>query len=102
MNEYDYIHDNQVEWYKKNILEISKNEGYTVPSMVFFHMPLREYKIANDLYENGSDKVKYYYGKIGETMLNKICCSKYESKLFDTGVITEQEFELKKRKLLGI
>lgn len=86
INEYDYIHDDQVEWYKKNVQRLSEEEGYTIPSTVFFHIPLREYKEANDLYEAGSDKVRYYYGAIGEKMIDKICCSKYESKLFDTAV----------------
>lgn len=54
--------------------------------MIFFHIPLQEYKEANDLYESGSSKVKYYYGILGEKMIDKICCSKYPSKLFDTVV----------------
>lgn len=54
--------------------------------MLFFHIPLQEYKEANDLYESGSDQVKYYFGEIGETMIDKICCSKYPSKLFDRAV----------------
>ncbi|MDO5522385.1 MAG: metallophosphoesterase family protein, partial [bacterium] len=86
LNEYDYIHDDQVEWYKKNVLELSDQEGQTISSMLFFHIPLREYRGANDLYEAQDDQVKYFYGKIGETMINKICCSNYESKLFDTAV----------------
>lgn len=86
INEYDYIHDDQVEWYKKNVLALSEEEGYTIPSMLFFHIPLREYKEANDLYEAGSDEVTYYYGILGEKMIDKICCSKYESKLFSTAV----------------
>ncbi len=86
INEYDYIHDDQVEWYKKNILNLSKSEGYTIPSLVFFHIPLQEYKEANDLYEVGSNEVRYYYGILGEKMIDKICCSKYKSKLFETAV----------------
>ena len=54
--------------------------------MLFFHIPLREYITANDLYEKGSDEVKYYYGTLGETMIDKICASQYESRLFDTAV----------------
>lgn len=86
INQYDYIHDDQVEWYKKNVEKLCDSAGYTVPSMVFFHMPLVEYKDANDLYEQGSDEVKYYYGKIGEHAIDRICCSKYRSKLFDTAL----------------
>lgn len=86
INEYDYIHDDQVEWYKRMVKRLSQQEGYTVPSMIFTHIPLREYKEANDLYESGSDEVTYYYGILGETMIDKICCSEYESRLFDTAV----------------
>ncbi len=86
INEYDYIHDNQVEWYKRMVLNLSKKEGEVVPSMIFTHIPLREYKEANDLYENGSNEVVYYYGVLGEKMIDKICCSKYDSRLFDTAV----------------
>lgn len=84
INEYDYIHDDQVEWYKRTVTSLSEKEGYTVPSMIFTHIPLREYKEANDLYEQGSSNVIYYYGILGEKIIDKICCSKYESRLFET------------------
>ena len=84
INEYDYIHDDQVEWYKRTVTSLSEREGHTVPSMIFTHIPLREYKEANDLYEQGSSDVIYYYGILGEKMIDKICCSKYKSKLFET------------------
>lgn len=84
INEYDYIHDNQVEWYKRMVLNLSEKEKKIIPSMIFTHIPLREYKEANDLYESGSSEVVYYYGILGEKMIDKICCSKYDSRLFDT------------------
>ena len=86
INEYDYIHDDQVAWYQRMVQNLSEHEGYTVPSMIFTHIPLREFKEANDLYERGSSEVTYYYGVLGEKMIDKICCSKYESRLFDTAV----------------
>ncbi len=86
INEYDYIHDDQVAWYRRTVQNLSKQEGYTIPSMIFTHIPLREYREANDLYESGSSEVTYYYGVLGEKMIDKICCSKYESSLFDTAV----------------
>lgn len=86
LNEYDYIHDDQVEWYEKQVLQLSKKEGYTIPSMLFFHIPLQQYKEAFELYEKKSDQVKYYYGEIGETMIDKLCVSKYPSQLFDTAL----------------
>lgn len=86
MNNYDYIDNDQVEWYKEKILHLNEEFQQIIPPMVFFHMPLQEYKTANDLYEQGNNKVKYYFGGIGETMIDKICCSNYPSKLFDTAL----------------
>ena len=54
------------------------------PSMVFFHIPLQEYKEAYKLYESGSDEVEYFFGSNDEEMMDKVCCSEYPSKLFDT------------------
>lgn len=86
LNEYDYIHEDQVEWYQRTVQRLSRQEGHTIPSMIFTHIPLREYKEANDLYESGSKDVTYHYGMLGEKMIDKICCSQYDSKLFDTAV----------------
>lgn len=83
-NVYDYIHDDQVEWYAGEVGRLSRQEGHTVPSMVFFHIPLQEYRTAYELYEQGSDEVTYFFGENGEEMIDKICCSDYPSKLFDT------------------
>ena len=44
LNEYDYIHDDQVNWYARQVRQLSQKEGYTIPSMLFFHIPLQEYK----------------------------------------------------------
>lgn len=86
INDYDYIHDDEVEWYEKNIEALNNREGETISSLVFFHMPLQEYRDAYELYEKGSDEVKYFFGENGETMINKVCCSEHPSKLFDTAI----------------
>ena len=84
LNKYDYIHDDQVDWYKQQILREKDEAGHTVKSMIFFHIPLQEYKEAYMLYESGSDDVTYYFGSNDEKMLDKVCCSEFPSKLFDT------------------
>ena len=84
LNKYDFIHDDQVEWYKDQVLREEKEEGHVVPSMVFFHIPLQEYREAYQRYESGSDEVKYCFGSNDEEMMDKVCCSEYPSKLFDT------------------
>jgi len=83
-SKYDYIHDDQVEWYKNEIQRLNREEGKLISSLVFFHIPLQQYKIAYDLFMEGSDEVKYYFGFNGEKTKEKVCASKYPSKLFDT------------------
>ena len=82
-NKYDYIHDDQVDWYKMQIEKLNKEEGHTVPSLVFFHIPLQEYVTAYNLYLEGSDEVKYYFGENNDEVMD---VSEYPSKLFDTAV----------------
>lgn len=83
INVYDYIHDDQVDWYASEVERLNKEEGKTVSSMAFFHIPLQQYRTAYELYEKGSDEVTYFFGENGEKMINKVCCSDYPSKLFD-------------------
>lgn len=83
INVYDYIHDDQVDWYTNEVKRLNGEEGHTIHSMVFFHIPLQQYRTAFELYENGSDEVKYFFGKNDEKMINKVCCSDYPSNLFD-------------------
>ncbi|MDD4370389.1 MAG: metallophosphoesterase [Anaerostipes sp.] len=86
VNDYDYIHDDEVAWYKKQVQRLNASEKKTVSSMLFFHMPLQEYRTAYELYEKKSDKVTYFFGENGEKMIDKVCCSDYPSKLFHTAV----------------
>lgn len=82
MTDYDYIRDNQVKWYKNTLLSL-KNDESIPSSMLFFHIPIEEYKEAYRLYKNKSNRVKYYFGEIGEND-EAICTSKYSSQLFET------------------
>ncbi len=83
LNAYDYIHDDQVEWYEKEVERLNQEEGRTVSSMAFFHIPLQEYRTAYELYEAGSGEVKYFFGENNEKTAGKVCCSDYPSRLFD-------------------
>ncbi len=82
--EYDYIHDDQVDWYRNEVLRLNAEEGRTVSSLIFTHIPLQQYKTAFDLYKEGSDEVKYFFGFNEEKKVGKICCSPNPSILFDT------------------
>lgn len=46
INKYDFIYDDQVDWYKKNVLRLSEKEKKTISSLVFFHIPLQQYETA--------------------------------------------------------
>lgn len=75
MTDYDYIRDDQVKWYE-DVLFSLKNEK--IPdSMIFCHIPLEEYKDAYRLYKQGSEKVKYYFGELGEA--NGAISRRYET-----------------------
>lgn len=86
--QYDNIKDNQCDWYTQEIAKINnKNkevrnamspvlkEKYgaayeNVPSSLYFHIPLKEYKEALVELKNNkmkdTENVKYFYGRIGE------------------------------------
>ena len=83
LNKYDYIHDDQVDWYRENVLRLNAEEGKTVSSMCFFHIPLQQYRTAYELYEAGSEEVSYFFGANEEKLFDKICCSEYPSRMFD-------------------
>ena len=90
INVYDYIHDDQVDWYADEVSRMNAEAGHTVNSMVFFHIPLQEYKTATELYLDGSDEVTYFYGENpgdhGGITNDLVCCSDYPSKMFDTAL----------------
>lgn len=85
INDYDNIHEDQVKWYADTLNSLCEKEGRIVPSLIFTHIPLKEYKTAYDLYKNNNSSVKYYYGEIGEKN-ETICCSDYSSDLFKRAV----------------
>lgn len=85
INNYDYIHDDQVDWYEENIKKLKEKEKMDVSSLVFFHMPISEYKEAYDLYKKNSPDVTYHFGEIGEKN-EDICISNYQSRLFESAV----------------
>lgn len=69
---YDCIHKNQIDWYEKNVKAFTEENSGEVPkSMMFFHIPIQEMQTAYYEYrDNGfkdTDRVKYVYGKTGES-----------------------------------
>ncbi len=102
---YDNIHENQVQWYKKHIEEITQQnklkiysssnsefadkykDSATPKSTLFMHIPLTEFRDAWTEYVNNGYKdtadVKYNYGTIGEHGLF-IYCGIHDDSLFET------------------
>lgn len=85
INDYDCIHEDQVAWYADTLRAVCAAEGRTVPSMIFTHIPLQEYRTVYDLYRAGDPAAAYFYGTVGEKD-EAICCPDHPSSLFRTAV----------------
>lgn len=71
MWKYDCVHENQVQWYRDEIADLTIQNGGEVPkSMAFMHIPVVEMREAYYEYrDNGfqdTENVKYLYGTAGE------------------------------------
>jgi len=90
---YDNIHEDQIAWYKQNVLSIDSankeiNSNYPMfNSFAFFHIPMEEYGIAWNEYKNNGYKdttdVKYIAGGLHEDD-EKSYCGIYSDLLFET------------------
>ncbi len=109
---YDNIHQNQIDWYKAQLakmneankatiagLNLSESEAAnmtqqfgSVKSLLFLHIPLKEYRDAYQEYVNNgysdTDNVKLFYGTVGEKD-EVICCSENDDEMFET-ILAEQ------------
>lgn len=45
-NDYDYLKESQIQWYKETVSDIENKNGAKVRSILFDHIPLNEYKTA--------------------------------------------------------
>ena len=105
--QYDNIHEDQVEWYKSTVntfTELNKQviagirdkaqrSAYSkkfniVKSFLFFHIPLAEYKTAWEDYRSNGYRdtalTKYCYGYMGEEKAPYIYCGAGEDTLFES------------------
>lgn len=90
---YDNIHDDQIAWYKENVLAIDKANKELNPacpmfsSLAFFHIPLEEFGIAwNEYKANGyknTENVQCIDGGFHEDG-EKSFCGIYSENLFET------------------
>ena len=63
---YDYLKENQIEWYEKVIKRVEEKEGAVIPSLAFFHIPLLEFGEAWEASQKGSADAIWLLGKRGE------------------------------------
>ncbi len=77
--DYDYIYPDQIKWYSWLISGINSVENRIVPSMLFFHIPLPEFKDAANLWKQNEPAA----GTFGEIREN-ICCPPVNTGLFDS------------------
>ena len=82
-NTYDYIHDDQVEWYAEEVIRLQEEEGRQISSLAFFHIPLQQYRTAYELYMEGSDEVTYHFGENKDSFMHMFSLSAYDSTIFD-------------------
>lgn len=93
-NDYDYVKGSQIKWYQETVADIAKLNASPVPSAVYVHIPLPEYKTA---YEELTDETEVSWTNIPEyNVVNEngdymimgqrreaICCSGHNSGFFD-------------------
>ena len=80
INDYDNIHEDQIEWYSNTLNKICEEEKRIVPSILYIHIPFKEYKIAWDMYLAGSSEVTYIDGGA----LEGFSAPKREDSMFET------------------
>lgn len=82
---YNPISLEQTNWYKNEIEKMNAVEGKTILSFAYFHVPLKEYEIAWNLYRDGNLSVKHYFGWANENGGN-ISAPDERGTFFDTAV----------------
>ena len=76
---YDYIKEDQIEWYSKVIDETTIVNGKLTDSIMFYHIPIPEFNDAYDAAISGTDGAVLEEGEKREN----VCCPEINSGLFD-------------------
>lgn len=76
---YDYIKENQVEWYKRVVDATTTLNGHLTESLLFHHIPIPEFNDAYDAAKSGTEGAILEEGEKREN----VCCPEYNSGLFD-------------------
>lgn len=73
---YDFIKYDQIEWYKSEMYDIAEQNGGMPDSVMFMHIPLKEYRMA---YNQAKQNDTVIFGKRRESE----CDSHYNTGMFD-------------------
>ncbi len=80
VNDYDSIHEDQIKWYEEEVLKLQNKEGHNISSMLYFHIPIPEFKDAYEDLLNNSPDATYLFGEHRE----ETASSKKNTHLLDT------------------
>ena len=79
---YDFIKNNQMNWYENKLKELEEKHGKPVKSFMYMHIPIKEYEYAVAKDENGeftfTEKCRICYGEVHES----VGSSQFNSGLF--------------------
>jgi hypothetical protein len=85
MPTWDWIKPDQIAWYTRTSEQLEREHGRKIPSLMFFHIPLQEWR---QMYENDAEKVKHpeygllpQHGVVGERNEDE-CPGPFNSGLF--------------------
>jgi len=82
---YDYIKQNQIDWYERMVVYSTLVNGEVVPSMLFCHIPLPETKDAWKAAKAGTDGAKILIGEGREGIASPKVNSGFYSKIKELG-----------------
>lgn len=79
---YDYIKQDQIDWYEQQIRSLQASDGPEAKSMVFMHIPIEEYRDAWEAFEQKKEGVSLIEGQKKEI----VSCSPVQTQLFEKAV----------------
>ena len=78
---YDCFHENQIQWYADTVKSIAKevngDENKVIPSLAFFHIPMREYV-------TGYEEAKANGNILDGVKFEQVYCSNHDDEMFET------------------
>ena len=76
--DYDALYPDQIHWYEWLRSGLVQDDGQLVPSMLFFHIPLPEYRTLSDAWKTGTLPAGTFFGENREP----VCAAPVNSGMF--------------------